>query len=103
MRSWGHEDAADSRPLWVGFWATRHCTADRAVGGAPPGVRHLVDVTIDTDAHAPGQLEWLRNGVERAAKAHVPVERIVTAWPVEDLLAWTADHYHRPAEASIRR
>ncbi|MCU1688538.1 MAG: hypothetical protein JWN61_920 [Pseudonocardiales bacterium] len=59
--------------------------------------------SIDTDAHAPGQLEWLRNGVERAAKANVPIERIVTAWPVEDLLAWTADHYHRPAEASIRR
>lgn len=59
--------------------------------------------SIDTDAHAPGQLEWLGNGVERAAAAGVPVERIVTAWPVEDLLAWAADHYHRPGEASIRR
>ena len=59
--------------------------------------------SVDTDAHAPGQLEWLRNGAERAARAGVPIERIVTAWPVEDLLAWTADHYHRPAAASIRR
>lgn len=59
--------------------------------------------SIDTDAHAPGQLEWLRGGIERAARANVPIERIVTAWPIDDLLAWTADHYHRPADSGIRR
>ena len=59
--------------------------------------------SIDTDAHAPGQLEWLRDGAERAARAGVPVERVVSAWPVEDLLAWTADHYHRPAPAGAGR
>jgi putative hydrolase len=49
-------------------------------------------VTIDTDAHAPGQLEWLRNGCEQAVEAEVPADRIVNAWPLERLLAWTADH-----------
>ena len=46
-------------------------------------------VSIDTDAHAPGQLDWLPYGCERAAACGVPVESIVNTWPVEDLLAWT--------------
>jgi putative hydrolase len=33
----------------------------------------------------------------RAADAGVPAERVVNTWPVEDLLAWTKDHSHRPA------
>jgi putative hydrolase len=49
-------------------------------------------ISIDTDAHAPGQLEWLPYGCRKAAIAEVPVERIVNSWPVEDLLAWTAGH-----------
>ena len=46
-------------------------------------------VSIDTDAHAPGQLEWLGNGCTKAAEAGVPSDRIVNAWPAPDLLAWT--------------
>jgi putative hydrolase len=46
--------------------------------------------SIDTDAHAPGQLDWLRFGCERAALCGVPAERVVNTWPVERLLAWTA-------------
>jgi putative hydrolase len=45
--------------------------------------------TIDTDAHAPGQLDWLRNGCERAAECEVPTERIMNTWPVERLLTRT--------------
>jgi putative hydrolase len=45
--------------------------------------------TIDTDAHAPGQLDWLHNGCERAALCGVEAERLVNTWPVERLLAWT--------------
>jgi putative hydrolase len=45
---------------------------------------------IDTDAHAPGQLDWRDYGAARATECGVPVERIITSWPVEDLLAWTA-------------
>jgi putative hydrolase len=52
--------------------------------------------SIDTDAHAPGQLDWLPNGCERAARCDVPVESIVNTWAIDDLLAWTADHSVRP-------
>jgi putative hydrolase len=52
--------------------------------------------SIDTDAHAPGQLDWLPNGCERAARCGVPTESIVNSWPMDALLAWTADHSHRP-------
>ena len=45
--------------------------------------------SIDTDAHAPGQLDWRALGVERAVRCGVPPERIVTTWPLDDLLAWT--------------
>lgn len=46
-------------------------------------------VAIDTDAHAPGQLEFLDHGCARAAEAGVPRERIVNALPLDDLLTWT--------------
>ncbi|HZC69703.1 MAG TPA: PHP domain-containing protein [Jatrophihabitans sp.] len=52
--------------------------------------------SIDTDAHAPGQLDWLRNGCERAARCAVPAETVVNSWPAEQLLAWTGDHSSRP-------
>ena len=43
--------------------------------------------TIDTDAHAPGQLDWLGNGCARAARCDVPVERILNTWSAERLLS----------------
>ena len=49
-------------------------------------------VSIDTDAHAPGQLEWLRNVCAQAVEADTPTDRIVNAWPLPELLAWTAGH-----------
>lgn len=49
-------------------------------------------VAIDSDAHAIGQLEWQPYGCARAAEAGVPLERIVNAWPEEELLTWTASH-----------
>ncbi len=48
--------------------------------------------TVDTDAHAPGQLDWLPNGCERAARCGVPVDRIVNTWSAQRLLEWTAAH-----------
>jgi putative hydrolase len=45
---------------------------------------------IDTDAHAPGQLEWQAYGCDRAAECEVPVERVVNAWGADELLAWTS-------------
>ncbi|MFI7596660.1 PHP domain-containing protein [Actinoplanes sp. NPDC049681] len=52
--------------------------------------------SIDTDAHAPGQLDWQRFGCERAALCGVPVDRVVNTWTTDRLLAWTAGH--APAE-----
>ena len=49
-------------------------------------------IAIDTDAHAPGQLEWQSYGCDKAARAGVPVDGIVNTWPAEDLLAWAARH-----------
>jgi len=45
---------------------------------------------IDTDAHAPGHLDWQASGCERAATAGIGADRVVTTWQVEDLSAWTA-------------
>ncbi len=44
---------------------------------------------IDSDAHAPGQLEMKAYGAERAAELGIPAERIVTTWDVDRLLDWT--------------
>ncbi|KRA23101.1 hypothetical protein ASD65_00715 [Microbacterium sp. Root61] len=46
--------------------------------------------SIDSDAHAPGQLSLIDHGAERAERAGVPAERIVTTWPLERLREWTA-------------
>lgn len=43
---------------------------------------------IDSDAHAPGQLDFLDHGCERAEAAGIAPDRIVNTWPVERLLAW---------------
>jgi putative hydrolase len=48
--------------------------------------------SIDTDAHAPGQLDWLHFGCERAALCGVPPERVVNTWTMDRLLEWTAGH-----------
>ncbi len=46
-------------------------------------------VAIDTDAHAPGQLDWQHLGCERAHLTGVTADRVVNAMPADDLLAWT--------------
>jgi putative hydrolase len=48
--------------------------------------------SIDTDAHAPGQLDWQPYGCSRAAECDVPVERIVNTMDADALLAWAASH-----------
>jgi putative hydrolase len=47
------------------------------------------EFAIDTDAHAPGQLDWQGNGCERAVETGVPVDRVINTRTAEDLLAWT--------------
>ena len=62
----------------------------------PPGA--LIEIALDagclfsinSDAHAPGQLDFLQYGAERAERNGVPAERIVTSWPLDRLLEWAA-------------
>jgi putative hydrolase len=49
-------------------------------------------ISIDTDAHAPGQLEFVNYGCDKAARHGIEAERIVNTWTVDDLLAWTGSH-----------
>ena len=44
------------------------------------------DFAVDTDAHAPGQLDWQVNGCERAVECGVPVERVINTRPAPELL-----------------
>ncbi|MBA2559574.1 MAG: PHP domain-containing protein [Propionibacteriales bacterium] len=45
--------------------------------------------SIDTDAHAPGQLDFLDYGCARAVACGIPAERVVNTWPLHRLLEWT--------------
>ncbi|GHB08631.1 PHP domain-containing protein [Streptomyces clavifer] len=45
--------------------------------------------SIDTDAHAPGQLDWQIHGCARAEKCDVPADRVITSWTADRLLEWT--------------
>jgi putative hydrolase len=49
-------------------------------------------ISIDTDAHAPGQLEFLAYGCDKAARHGIPPERIVNTRTADELVAWTTDH-----------
>lgn len=42
---------------------------------------------LDTDAHAPGQLDWQAYGCARAQECEVPPERVVTTWTADELWA----------------
>ena len=46
--------------------------------------------SIDTDAHAPGQLEWQAYGCDRAVECEVPAERVINTWGADELLEWVA-------------
>src|SRR5438094_959034 len=44
---------------------------------------------INTDAHAPGQLEWQPYGADKAAETGVTIDRVVNSWSTDKLLGWT--------------
>ncbi|MGI8646730.1 MAG: PHP domain-containing protein [Acidimicrobiales bacterium] len=44
---------------------------------------------IDSDAHAPGQLDWQPYGCQRAVACGVDPDRVVNTWPLDRLLAWS--------------
>jgi putative hydrolase len=55
-------------------------------------IGHGCLVSIDTDAHAPGQLEWLGRGCVNAVRADVPEDRVVNRMSAGDLVTWTSTH-----------
>jgi putative hydrolase len=46
--------------------------------------------SIDTDAHAPGQLDWQYIGCDRAAECGVTEDRVINTSPAGMLLSWSA-------------
>ncbi|HEY0472437.1 MAG TPA: PHP domain-containing protein [Kribbella sp.] len=46
--------------------------------------------SIDTDAHAPGQLDWQVYGCERAEDCGVAADRVINTWGSDELLEWAA-------------
>lgn len=53
--------------------------------------------SIDSDAHAPGQLSLLDHGARRAEDAGIPADRIVTTWSLPRLEEWIAGRRPRGA------
>lgn len=57
-------------------------------------LKRAVDIgcrfSIDTDAHAPGQLEWQYIGCDRAAECGVTADRVINTGSAEMLLSWSA-------------
>jgi DNA polymerase (family 10) len=45
-------------------------------------------LTINSDAHAPGDLAWMRLGVLTARRGWASAERVANTWPLERLLNW---------------
>jgi putative hydrolase len=43
---------------------------------------------IDTDAHAPGQLDWLGNGTVRAEKFGISAERVINSRGAEEVASF---------------
>ena len=53
-------------------------------------------LAVDTDAHAPGQLDWQASGpgagCVRLGARGVDPDRVVTTWTADRLTAWSHDH-----------
>lgn len=50
---------------------------------------HGCAFSIDSDAHATGQQEWLAHGCQIAADGQVPLDHIINTQPADALIAWT--------------
>ncbi|MGD9902043.1 MAG: PHP domain-containing protein [Vicinamibacterales bacterium] len=49
---------------------------------------------LDSDAHAPEELDYVEVAMAHARLAGIPAERIVNCWPLERLLDWIASRPH---------
>ncbi|MFF3753278.1 PHP domain-containing protein [Streptomyces sp. NPDC002018] len=57
---------------------------------------------VDTDAHAPGQLDWQLLGCARAEECGVPAGRVVNTWTAGELREWTRTREAPPHRARPR-
>ncbi|GFH34552.1 PHP domain-containing protein [Streptomyces pacificus] len=68
-----------------------NCRPDR-LDPPRPLLRRAVEAgvlfAIDSDAHAPGQLDWQINGCARAEECGVPESRVVNTRSARDVLRW---------------
>lgn len=46
---------------------------------------------VNTDAHAPGQLEWQAYGCDKLASLGIGAESVVNTWSADELVTWAAD------------
>jgi putative hydrolase len=46
--------------------------------------------SVDSDAHAPGQLDFLDYGATRVQELGIPLDRVVNTWPLDRLLTWAS-------------
>ncbi|HEY5835332.1 PHP domain-containing protein [Streptomyces sp.] len=59
--------------------------------------------SVDSDAHAPGELDWQIHGCARAEEAGIPAGRIVTTWTAEQVLTWTRTRDIPPGDPDAGR
>ena len=45
-------------------------------------------IAIDTDAHAPGQIEWQAYGCDKAVRCGVDPANIINTWSADELVSW---------------
>ena len=46
--------------------------------------------SVDSDAHAPGQLDWLQYGCQRAEECAVPPDRVINTRSADEVVEWAA-------------
>ncbi len=46
---------------------------------------------VDSDAHAPGQLDFVSYGCERVERLDVPLDRVVNTWPLDRVREWASE------------
>lgn len=47
-------------------------------------------ISINTDAHAPGHLEWQAFGCDKAVRCGVDPANIINTWTADELISWTS-------------
>jgi DNA polymerase (family 10) len=54
-----------------------------------------VKITINTDAHRPEHLSFMRYGVATARRGWATADSVINPWPMDDLLAWVKSRRER--------